>query len=61
MGVRCHGRFRSGCTLAIRDHSYAMFHVHEEADEDTVMRCISEAQRAGVGLVLFTKPEAFDT
>lgn len=40
-------------------HSYAMFHIPDKPDEDNVVRCAGEAQRLGLGLVLFTDPTDF--
>ncbi|GAB4568359.1 MAG: hypothetical protein Tsb0020_21720 [Haliangiales bacterium] len=54
------GVFEAAAHSRSATHSYAMFHVDDEPDEETVLRCITESQRFGVGLVLFTDPTDFE-
>jgi len=55
------GVFEAASHSRSATNSYAMFHVPAKPDDDIALRCISESQRFGVGLVLFTDPADFST
>lgn len=57
------GVFEAAAHSRSATHSYVMFHIPagSEPAEDLVERCAAEAQRFGVGLVVFTDPNDFKT
>lgn len=57
------GVFEAAAHSRSATHSYVMFHVPSgtEPPDDLVERCAAEAQRFGVGLVVFADPTDFKT
>ncbi len=57
------GIFEAAAHNRYATHSYAMFHVDRDYDSrgEAILRMVSEAQRLGVGLILFTDAEDFST
>lgn len=57
------GVFEAAAHARCATHSYAMFHVGADfdAESELSMRVQSEAQRMGIGLILFSDPNDFQT
>ncbi len=55
------GVFEAAAHARSATHSYALFETPEKVDDSDVSRLVSEAQRMGVGLILFEKPDDFET
>lgn len=55
------GIFEAAAHARYSTHSWALYHVTDDTETEDTTRMAAEAQRLGIGLVFFTKPDDFET